>query len=65
MLVKPRAGVKVHREVSPHEWLPDEATEVPETSYYVRQVQAGDLVVVPAPNDQPGRLVEKSKGGGR
>lgn len=71
IFVKPRAGVKVRYPDPPYVHLPAEGAEVPESSYWVRRLQDGDVeqaapaVIVPAPpTTQPEPSgATKSKGG--
>lgn len=48
MFVKPAAGVMVRDPVS-RVHLPVEGREVPESSYWIRCIRSGDVVVAPAP----------------
>lgn len=46
--VKAAPGVQVPREDSPRRYIdPDAVTEVERTAYYLRQISAGDLLIVP------------------
>ncbi len=51
MWVKATKGVRVPMDGKPRSYIEREAVEVPETAYYMRRVQEGDLKVVDAPAD--------------
>ena len=48
MKVKARAGVRVPREDNPRRYIEQETVEVPQSTYYLRRLNDGDLVEVNA-----------------
>lgn len=48
MRVKPAEGLKVRDPISKLH-IPAEGCDVPESSYWVRRIRSGDVVIVPAP----------------
>lgn len=47
MLVQAAPGIKVPMEEKPRDYITDaDATEVPESAYYLRRIADGDLVTV-------------------
>ncbi|MFT8209742.1 MAG: hypothetical protein ACMZI0_02300 [Symbiopectobacterium sp.] len=46
--VKAAPGIQVPREDNPHRYIgPDEVVTVARSAYYLRQIGAGDLLIVP------------------
>ncbi|MGM3162390.1 DUF2635 domain-containing protein [Dickeya undicola] len=45
--VKAAAGVRVPREENARRYIDDASVQVERTAYYLRQISAGDLVIVP------------------
>lgn len=61
MKVMARAGLSVPKEGKPRQYITDsDAVDIPESAYYMRRVNDGDLVLQDAPTDatEPPAAVE-------